>query len=121
MREDSQWSGQQSRLCVQDRDTVLLPVAAERRSSSRVARLTILKVLEFNTQTLKSGVVVRPDDADAGDALLFVRGAPGVIRALVKPESLPPDFHKVNRLRRSRFSWALVDYFGVGELFITQL
>lgn len=60
-----------------------------------MATLKILHVLEFDSQTLKSGVVVTSNDAPPKGALLFVRGAPGAIRALVRPASVPEDFDQV--------------------------
>ena len=52
--------------------------------------------MEFTSQTLRSGVVVWCDDAPKGSALLFLRGAPAVIRDLVQPASVPPDFNQVS-------------------------
>lgn len=57
--------------------------------------LDVLKTLEFNVQTLKSGVVVQTHDALGDSGLLFVRGAAGVIKGLVQPAFLPNDFDKV--------------------------
>lgn len=61
--------------------------------------LRILKVLEFNVQTLKSGVVVQERRASGDDALLFVRGAAGVIKGLVQFASLPTNFDQVTSWR----------------------
>ena len=45
---------------------------------------------------IRSGVVVWSDDAPKGTALLFLRGAPAVIKDLVQPESVPEDFNQVS-------------------------
>lgn len=45
---------------------------------------------------IRSGVVVWADDAPKGTALLFLRGAPTVIKDMVQPESVPQDFHEVS-------------------------
>lgn len=80
---------------LQDKKTVVLPRKPNGVSDARMATLKVLRVLEFNSQTLKSGVVVLSEDAPRGGALLFVRGAPGAIRGLVRPASVPPDFDQV--------------------------
>ena len=80
---------------MQDRNTVVLPRNPGRHSIAEMAVLHILKTLAFNSQTLKSGVVVQSDDADPDSALLFMRGAPGVIKNLVEDASLPTDFDRV--------------------------
>ncbi len=82
-------------LHVQDRETVMLPRKPDKRSASRQAKVSILRVLEFNPETLKSGSVVQSTDAPPGSALLFVRGAPSVIKELVEPDSVPQDFDQV--------------------------
>ena len=45
---------------------------------------------------IRSGVVVWSDDAPKGAALLFLRGAPTVIKDLVQPESVPERFNEVS-------------------------
>ena len=60
-----------------------------------MATLSVKKVLEFSSETLRSGVVVLSTDAPPGSALLFLRGAPAVIRSLVNPSTVPPDFDQV--------------------------
>ncbi|KAL0023496.1 hypothetical protein WJX79_002152 [Trebouxia sp. C0005] len=79
-----------------DRDIVVLPRKPDHVSDSRTAKLTITKTLEFSSQTLRSGVVVMADDALPGSALLFIRGAPGIIKDLVQPSSVPVDFEQVS-------------------------
>ena len=81
---------------MQDRETVVLPRKPDKRSASRQAKVSILRVLEFDPETLKSGTVVLSDDASSGSALLFVRGAPSVIQDLVQPASVPNDFNQVS-------------------------
>jgi magnesium-transporting ATPase (P-type) len=80
---------------MQDRDVIVLPRKPDHVSQSRTARLTITKTLEFSSQTLRSGVVVMADDALPGSALLFIRGAPGIIKDLVQASSVPADFEQV--------------------------
>ncbi len=80
---------------MQERDVIVLPRKPDHVSRSRTAKLTIAKTLEFSSQTLRSGVVVMADDALPGSALLFIRGAPGIIKDLVQPSSVPADFEQV--------------------------
>jgi len=80
---------------MQDRQTVVLPRRPNARSASSTAKLSILKVLEFSSQTLRSGAVVLSEDAPHGAALLFLRGAPAVIKSLVDPATVPADFDQV--------------------------
>lgn len=60
-----------------------------------MTELTIVKVFEFSSQTLRSGVVVLASDGPRNSARLFIRGAPAVIQDLVQPSSLPADFDEV--------------------------
>ena len=55
----------------------------------------MLRVFEFNSQILKSGVVVSSDDSQSSTGLLFVKGAHTAIKALIPPTALPPDFDEV--------------------------
>lgn len=73
------------------------PRKLDKVSSANMVRLKILKVLEFNPRTLKSGVVVRADDSPADGALLFMRGAPMAIKQMGMgiAASLPADFDMV--------------------------
>lgn len=64
-------------------------------SPSLQVKLSVVKAMEFTSQTLRSGVVVLSDDAPKGSALLFLRGAPAVIRDMVQTASVPPDFNQV--------------------------
>lgn len=80
---------------MQDRKTVVLPRQADSTSPALMAKLSIVKVMEFTSQTLRSGVVVFSNDAPKGSALLFLRGAPAVIRDLVQPASVPANFNEV--------------------------
>lgn len=75
---------------------MVLPRKADNNSQSRLVTLDILKVLEFNTQTLKSGALIQASDADSNSALLFLRGAPGVIKSTVGNQSVPMDFDQVH-------------------------
>ena len=85
-----------SGLMVQDRETVMIPRKPDRRSRSPTATLKIVKVLEFSSQTLRSGVVVLASDGLPNTARLFIRGAPAVIRDIVQPSSLPDNFNEVH-------------------------
>lgn len=80
---------------MQDRETVALPRTPDQHSAATQAKVSILRVLEFNPETLKSGSVVLSEDTPPGSALLFVRGAANVIKHLVQPTSVPPDFDQV--------------------------
>ncbi len=82
-------------IIMQERDVIVLPRKPDHVSKSWTAKLTITKTLEFSSQTLRSGVVVMADDALPGSALLFIRGAPGIIKDLVQPSSVPADFEQV--------------------------
>ncbi len=44
---------------------------------------------------MRSGVVAQSDQGPPGTALLFLKGAPDVIRHMVQPASVPPDFQQV--------------------------
>ncbi|DBB02797.1 TPA: hypothetical protein ACH3X1_013629 [Trebouxia sp. C0004] len=79
---------------MQERDVIVLPRKPDHVSKSQTAKLTITKTLEFSSHTLRSGVVVMADDALPGSALLFIRGAPGIIKDLVQPSSVPADFEQ---------------------------
>lgn len=81
---------------MQDRQTIAMPRRSDQISELRTVKLKMLKVFEFNSQTLKSGVVVLSDDTPSGTGLLFVKGAHTAIKSLVLPASLPPDFDEVS-------------------------
>ena len=74
---------------MQNRDTIVLPRQPDAISASRMAKLSVKRVLEVSSHTLRSGVVVSSSDAPPGSALLFLRGAPAAIKSLVKPASVP--------------------------------
>ena len=93
----------------QERDVVVLPRKPDHASDARRAKLTIQRTLEFSSQTLRSGVVAVSDDSPARTALLFIRGAPGLIKELVQPSSVPenfeqvqPEIHDVHAIPRSQ-------------------
>ena len=94
-REDMKFSNPAVH-ALQERDVVVLPRKPDRNSDSRTARLTVVKTLEFSAQTLRSGIVVLTDDVAPRSALLFLRGAPGPIRDLVDPASVPDNFEEVS-------------------------
>ena len=85
----------------QDRETVVLPRTPDTLSPARMVRLSIVRVFEFSSHSLRSGAVVIPSDVSDGSGLLFLRGAPDVIRSLVRQESAPPDFDKVDLTHHS--------------------
>ena len=60
-----------------------------------MVNLSILRVLDFNSQTLKSGVVITSDDAPDGSALIFIKGAPNVIKDTVMASSVPSNYDQV--------------------------
>lgn len=90
-------------------------------SPSGSDKLMILKAFEYSSTTCKSGALVKaPEGAgsqgldeavprwqkdaarEAGSsALLFMKGAPEVIKGLVRPTSVPPDFDQVLLQRAS--------------------
>ena len=80
---------------LQDKQTVVLPRRPDSVSRSSSVKISILKTLEFSSQTLRSGVVVQSQDGPRGSALLFLRGAPAVIRGLLDPSSVPANFDQV--------------------------
>lgn len=84
---------------MQDRDKITLPItgfgSSDRHRQNRTSELSIVRVFEFSSQMLRSGVVVVASDGPPNSARLFLRGAPAVIRDLVHPSSLPADFDKV--------------------------
>ncbi len=81
---------------MQDREHVVLPRQPDHTSEALLAKLSIAKVMDFTSQTLRSGVVVWSDDGPRGSALLFLRGAPAVIRDMVQPNTVPQDFNQVS-------------------------
>ena len=83
----------------QDKRRVSLPRLHDKHSRARTATLDIIRVLEFDPRLLKSGVVVMSDDAPASTALLFIKGAPSVIKDTVVASSIPSGFAKVDHMR----------------------
>lgn len=64
----------------------------------RPATQTTLRVLqrfEFEPGLMRSGVIACEQGAASGTALLFVKGAPSMLKPLLKAETLPPDFQQV--------------------------
>ena len=75
---------------------MVLPHRASRKEDvSCLIKICIIKRFEFTSQMMKSGAVVVPEDAPADTALLLVKGAPGVIKHMSKPGSIPENFDKV--------------------------
>ena len=79
----------------QDRNTILLPGRAHGRSKPHSTKLSILRVFNFQSNTLRSGAVVLSDRGPPETALLFLKGAPDVIKGMVLPASVPLDFQQV--------------------------
>ncbi len=75
----------------------MLPRQPDQTSEALLAKLSIAKVMDFTSQTLRSGAVVWSDDGPRGSALLFLRGAPAVIRDMVQPSTVPQDFNQVSQ------------------------
>ncbi len=84
-------------VCLQDRNTTVLPSTAAEHHHLKASktRLSLLRVFSFESRTLRSGVVVQSDQGPPGTAMLFLKGAPDVIRHMVQPASVPPDFQQV--------------------------
>ena len=81
---------------MQDRATVVLPRQPTRsHPSSSLAELSVVRVLEFSSNSLRSGVVVVSKGMPKGSALFFLKGAPVVIRQLVQSASVPANFDQV--------------------------
>lgn len=74
---------------------MVLPRRPNARSAASTVKLSIMKVLGFSSETLRSGAVVLSEDAPHGSALLFLRGAPAVIKSLVDPATVPANFDQV--------------------------
>ncbi len=74
----------------------MLPRQPDHTSEALLAKLSTAKVMDFTSKTLRSGVVVWSDDGPRGSALLFLRGAPAVIREMVQPNTVPEDFNQVS-------------------------
>ncbi len=84
-------------VCLQDRNTIVLPSTPADPHHLKVSktRLSILRVFSFESRTMRSGVVAQSDQGPPGTAMLFLKGAPDVIRHMVQPASVPPDFQQV--------------------------
>ena len=105
--------------CLQKRDLVTLPlgegVAAPNPHKPAVpTTLQVLKRFDFEPGLMRSGVIATHSQGPPGTALLFVKGAPGMVKPLVRKEVLPADFDQVGHeyyhshsLRRSFWSCTL--------------
>ncbi len=78
---------------VQDRETVVLPRRPDAQSAAHMTKLSVKKVLEFDSELLRSGMVVVSSEAPDGSGLLFLRGAPDVIPRLY-PQTLTRSRHR---------------------------
>jgi magnesium-transporting ATPase (P-type) len=75
---------------------VVLPKQPSRSHPTiSMAELSIVRVLEFSSNSLRSGVVVLSKGMPRGSALLFLKGAPIVISQLVQSDSVPANFDQV--------------------------
>ena len=80
---------------MQDRNLVALPSRCPGQKSAQVSTLTVLKRFEFESQLLRSGVLVVDSAAEPDEALFFVRGAPSSIEQTVGLGQVPPTYRKV--------------------------
>lgn len=80
---------------MQDRSIIMLPRQPDKAFRESVVSLRVLRVLDFDSQTLKSGVVVTSDDAPVDSAFLFIKGAPSVIKDTVLAASVPSNYEQV--------------------------
>ena len=82
---------------IQERDVVSLPLRAKStpRAAAVPARFQVLKRFDFEPRLMRSGVIAAQHN---GTALLYVKGAPGMIKPLLREEPLPPDFQQVRLL-----------------------
>ena len=69
-----------------------LPCQPDRQHEASMAHLSIQQVLQFDSHSLKSGVVVTSDETPAGWALLFIKDAPKAVRDTVEAASVPSNF-----------------------------
>ena len=84
--------------CMQGRDTIALPLRdnANPREPAALRKLQVLKRFDFEPTLMRSGVVARAEHSTShGAALLFVKGAPGRIKPLLRGDSVPDDFQQV--------------------------
>lgn len=89
-------SGDQALCCLlQDRTTIVLPGRAYGPSKPHNIKLSPLRLFNFQSHTMRSGAVVLSDRWPPGTALLFLKGAPDVIKGMVEAGSVPPDFQQV--------------------------
>ena len=99
-------------ILVQAKTVIAVPSPASMSGSDK---LTILKAFEYSSTTHKSGALVMAPEGPGSQgldetaprwqketarethcsALLFMKGSPEVIKGLVRPTSVPPDFDQV--------------------------
>ena len=84
--------------CLQNRDTVVMPHRPDANSKATTATLRLVRAFEFNSQILKSGMLVTSDVIPAGTGLLFVKGAHTAIKRLISAAALPADYDKASML-----------------------
>lgn len=80
---------------LQDRSLVALPLKLENQKSATQTTLELLKRFEFESQLLRSAVLVADSAAPSHEATYFVRGAPAAIEQLVGSCQVPADYHQV--------------------------
>lgn len=94
---------------MQGRNRVTLACMPNRREEASIEHLTIHQVLQFDSQTHKSGVVVTSDSAASGSAFLFIKGAPRAIRDTVDPASVPTNFDQARQHLTAYLPWTSWD------------
>ena len=69
----------------------------EPHKPAALTTLQVLKCFNFEPGLMRSGVIATQPEGPPGTALLFVKGAPGMVKPLVRHETLPHDFDQVGR------------------------
>lgn len=72
-----------------------LPLKLKSQQSARMTSLKVLKRFEFESQLLRSGVLVADSAGSSDEAIFFVRGAPSCIEQLLGKDQVPADYHQV--------------------------
>ena len=80
---------------MQAHNTVTLPYRRSHNEVSYLVKLQVLKRFGFTSQSMKSGAIAVPQDDPDSRAILFVKGAPGVIKHLADPATVPDNFFQV--------------------------
>ncbi len=83
---------------MQERDLLTLPLKSSTnpRQTAAPRRIHVLKRISFEPGLMRSGVVAADHKADAGTALLFIKGAPSKMKPMLRKRTLPRDFQEVH-------------------------